>query len=71
MTVRASLPGRQLCVFEGDTEVIEGLKIRHTHQKKKRKRKSLLGCWTVQNNPVQTGFWHIQPDTIANGFNFA
>lgn len=42
MTVRASLPGRQLCVFEGDTEVIEGLKIRHTHQKKKEKEKASL-----------------------------
>lgn len=25
----------------------------------------------MHSNPVQTGFWHIQSDTIANGFNFA
>lgn len=29
------------------------------------------GCYTTHCNPVQTGFWHIQRDTIADGFNFA
>lgn len=62
---------RLMCVFDCERhrpKFIQGLKMR---QKKIKNCTACTqsGCWTMHSNPVQTGVWHIQFDTIANGFN--